>query len=207
MKILLIRHGKTKGNEEHRYIGRTDEFLSAAGREELLAARNRIVRELEPFPASLVFASPMKRCMESARLLFPHAAVRTEAMLSECDFGVFENKNYQELNGRKDYQAWIDSGGRMDFPGGEALADFKRRSIEGFFKCIRSAEDEMCDTAVFVVHGGTIMSVMEALALPSADYYSWQVKNGEGYLCGLVNGRLEIIESNKFKSCAKNMEK
>ena len=31
-KILLIRHGKTQGNLERRYIGRTDEPLCEAGR-------------------------------------------------------------------------------------------------------------------------------------------------------------------------------
>ena len=36
MKVLLLRHGKTKGNEEHRYIGRTEEGLSELGKKELL---------------------------------------------------------------------------------------------------------------------------------------------------------------------------
>ncbi len=35
-------------------------------------------------------------------------------------------------------------------------------------------------TLVFVVHGGTIMAVMEALAKERKSYYDWQVGNGEG---------------------------
>lgn len=35
MKIIFIRHGQTKGNEEKRYIGRTDESLSQKGIEEI----------------------------------------------------------------------------------------------------------------------------------------------------------------------------
>lgn len=35
MELYLIRHGKTKGNGEERYIGSTDEPLSAEGRREL----------------------------------------------------------------------------------------------------------------------------------------------------------------------------
>ena len=31
MKIILIRHGKTPGNLEKRYVGRTDEGLSEIG--------------------------------------------------------------------------------------------------------------------------------------------------------------------------------
>ena len=38
-RIDLIRHGRTKGNEERRYVGRTDEGLSPAGRQELCEIR------------------------------------------------------------------------------------------------------------------------------------------------------------------------
>ena len=36
MKAILIRHGKTKGNAEQRYIGTTDECLTNEGIEEIL---------------------------------------------------------------------------------------------------------------------------------------------------------------------------
>ena len=39
--MALIRHGMTPGNEEHRYIGRTDEPLSQKGREQLLTLRRQ----------------------------------------------------------------------------------------------------------------------------------------------------------------------
>lgn len=39
-QIDLIRHGRTKGNEERRYVGRTDEGLSPAGRLELCKIRS-----------------------------------------------------------------------------------------------------------------------------------------------------------------------
>ena len=42
MKIIFIRHGQTKGNEEKRYIGRTDELLSQKGIEEI---KNRLRSE------------------------------------------------------------------------------------------------------------------------------------------------------------------
>ena len=34
----------------------------------------------------------------------------------------------------------------------------------------------------FVVHGGTIMSILEAFAEEKKNYYDWQVKNGCGYV-------------------------
>ena len=53
MEIYLVRHGKTKGNEEHRYVGRTDEALSEAG-----------IRE-KNFKRSLFTAVP---CSDAVRL-------------------------------------------------------------------------------------------------------------------------------------------
>ena len=191
IKVLLLRHGKTEGNEQRRYVGPTDESLSESGRRELVA-KNRGEFGFRIGP-ELVFVSPMKRCAETAELLFPKTARCVEDRLSECDFGVFEYKNYEELNGREDYQAWLLSGGGMDFPGGERLSDFKRRSLAGFLACMETAEKRGLSEVAFVVHGGTIMAVMEELAFPKRDYYSWQVKNGEGYFCRARENRLEVI--------------
>ncbi len=189
MRVLLIRHGKTKGNEERRYIGRTDESLSESGRKELLDKKKNVDGR---FCAELVFASPMKRCVETAKLLFPEANVYPEERLTECNFGIFEYKNYQELNGNKDYQAWIDSGGNMDIPGGEKIIAFKKRSVDGFLSCVAEAERRRLETAIFVVHGGTIMAVLEALADPHKTYYDWQIKNGESYLGYFEDGRIKV---------------
>ena len=101
MRWILIRHGKTKGNLEGRYIGcRSDEPLCPEGTEEL---------EQGMYPAvSRVYTSPMRRCLETAELLYPGVPTEIIPEFRECDFGEFEGKNYAELNGRADYQAWMD---------------------------------------------------------------------------------------------------
>ena len=33
-----------------------------------------------------------------------------------------------------------------------------------------------------VAHGGTLMSVLSAFAVPEKPFYDWQVKNGRGFL-------------------------
>ena len=50
--MALIRHGMTPGNEEHRYIGRTDEPLSQKGREQLLTLQKKGV-----YPAAACVAA------------------------------------------------------------------------------------------------------------------------------------------------------
>ena len=172
MRLILIRHGATRGNLESRYIGcRTDEPLCEEGIEAL--------KEKRYPPVQRVFSSPMKRCLETAAILYPGIPVEIVPDFRECDFGLFENKNYAELNGRQDYQAWIDSGGELPFPGGESRKEFAARCREAFRKLRERKPDADC---ALIVHGGTIMAIMEALAQPPAGYYDFQVKNGRGYI-------------------------
>ena len=172
MKWILIRHGKTQGNIEHRYIGcRTDESLCSQGVERLKEKEYPAVRR--------VFVSPMKRCRETAELIYPGVQVEVIDDFRECDFGEFENKNYADLNGRADYQAWIDSNGEMPFPGGESRTEFAARCVHAFDELVKRDLQE--DSAI-IAHGGTIMAVMEQYADPKGSYYDFQVKNGEGYI-------------------------
>ncbi len=189
MKLLLIRHGATPGNLEKRYVGRTDESLTQESLEKLRKEAERI-RELSGIPLAVV-TSPMKRCLETAEALFPEHIYREVPRfqvegLSECDFGKFEYKNYLELSGNAEYQHFIDTLGREGFPGGETTEAFKARTVEAFqevWKEISSQTEQGADrTLVFVVHGGTIMAVMEAFSEEKKSYYDWQVGNGEGVL-------------------------
>lgn len=174
MRAILIRHGKTAGNLEGRYIGcRTDEPLCAQGRDELVGKQMP--------PVDCVYCSPMRRCRESAAILFPDHTPIIVPDFRECDFGSFEGLNYTELNGRADYQAWIDSGGDLPFPAGESRAEMETRVAAAFAQIAEEAGEQTC---AFVVHGGTIMSIMAANALPERGYFDYQVHCGDGFeLC------------------------
>jgi alpha-ribazole phosphatase len=191
-ELFLVRHSKTAGNTLGRYIGsRTDESLCQEGID-LLTGRK--------YPeVSAVFASPMKRCVETAELIWPEFSgqIHLEPELRECDFGDFENKNYRELNGDPDYQAWIDSGGTLPFPHGESTDGFKQRCQLAFAKLVdkvkaMEAQQMPGSTEPFraacVVHGGTIMAILEKYGSPKRDYFDYQVKNGCGYLLTSVEG-------------------
>lgn len=172
MKWVLIRHGQTQGNIEHRYIGcRTDEPLCAEGIEKL--------KQREYPKVQRVFASPMLRCRETAAILYPDIKPEMIEDFRECDFGAFENKSYLELSGRADYQTWIDSLGELPFPGGESRAQFAKRCVDAFEELTNWGIKEDC---ALVVHGGTIMAIMERFARPVRSYYDFQVKNGEGFV-------------------------
>lgn len=184
MKIIFIRHGKTLGNLEKRYIGRTDEPLSSIGRNELVGQK---------YPdCDLVIVSRMKRCRETAEILYPGKRFVACDGLEECDFGDFEGKNYLELSCNPDYQKWIDSGGKMTFPNGESTEAFKARCITVFEKAVEKYSD--CEAISFVVHGGTIMSILEKYAVPKMDYFDFQIKNGHGYITEFDGEKITILE-------------
>lgn len=82
--------------------------------------------------------------------------------------------------------------------GGGSKESFAARSLAGFARALGmcgydvmvpdnrySPSDEKAvseiSSAAFVVHGGTIMSIMEAYAVPRRAYYGFQIGNGEGY--------------------------
>ena len=198
MQVYLIRHGTTAGNLERRYVGTTDEPLTERAIRALRAAR-----ESYPLPDS-VFASPMKRCVQTAELLFPERQAEICDDLRECAFGEFEYKNYQELQGDNRYQAWIDSGGMLAFPGGESLEMFADRCCAAFEACIRSARARENGSIAFVVHGGTIMAILDRYSSPHRDYFDWQAANAGGFLCELLpKGKVEESGTEAKESVAK----
>ena len=174
LRLFLVRHGETQGNKLKRYIGkRTDEPLCEEGIQTL---------KLLNYPdVQAVYTSPMIRCTQTAGILFPGKKLNIIDELVECDFGEFENKNYLELAGNKHYQAWIDSGGLLPFPGGESREEFKRRNVIGFQKAVSGCIRGRLSIASLVVHGGTIMNIMEEYADQDRSFYDWHVKNGKGF--------------------------
>lgn len=180
MILQLIRHGKTAGNLERRYVGTTDESLCQKGMGELKKRRY--------LPADKIFSSPMKRCVETAKIIYgPECSIEICEGLKEMDFGEFEYHNYEELKDRKAYQTWIDSGGMTAMPGGEDRKHFSKRCVQTFEAQMDGlVEREKGDACIsFIIHGGTIMAIMEHFGFPQKDYYDWQIKNGQALLVSL----------------------
>ena len=189
IRLFLIRHGKTKENEENRYIGRTDSGLSEGGAEEI---RRNVQQDIYPQNPDIVFSSPLKRCLDTAGIIFPSRDIVVLSELKEIDFGIFEGKNHSELDGLKSYQKWIDSGGKTTIPEGESIRAFTKRTLEG----IRHLED-CCDRqfeargkssreeidAALICHGGTIMALRSALE--KGDYFGYMTENGACHMVEL----------------------
>lgn len=147
INLTLIRHGKTPSNEEHRYLGVTEEALSEDGRKQLeILAEKDILRK--PW---LLFISPMLRCQESAGILFPGKKAYPIEEWREMNFGAYEGKNYEDLKNDSYYQKWIDSNGTLPFPEGESQQEYIKRCHRGLLTATKIIEEkiarEVADTA------------------------------------------------------------
>lgn len=169
--VLLLRHGQTQGNLERRYVGSTDLPLCPQGIAALGGRR---------YAADRLFVSPLLRCRETAAILFPGQAQETVPDLRECAFGDFEMRTYEELKDDAAYQTWLSSGGREAPPGGESMPEQRERSVRAFRGLMAACEPG--ETAALVVHGGTIMCLLEALEA-SRQFYAWQCAPGGGFRC------------------------
>lgn len=172
MSLLLLRHGKTLWNQQGRYLGRTDLPLSPEGAAELSAWTGN--------PPGKIFTSPMLRCRQTAEILFPDRQSEPVPGWEEMDFGIYEGRTWKELadDPKSGYQAWVDGGCLAPIPRGGDKAGFCRRVTEAFR---RLAEEGSLDDAALVVHGGTIMALLEAFGEPRRLFYDWHCGNGEGW--------------------------
>ncbi len=82
--LVLIRHGETEWSRERRHTGRTDVPLTEHGR----AQAQNIAAAVESFPFTHVFASPLSRAWDTARLVGLDPV--EEPDLIEWDYGRYE---------------------------------------------------------------------------------------------------------------------
>ena len=166
-KIHLIRHGETEGNERGWYIGVTDLPLSPSGLTTLLHLKNTAV-----YPgAARFFTSPLTRCRQTLEVLYPGCHQETVDGLAECDFGDWEGRNVSELKMDAGFQRWL-SGEQTKIPGGEDAKTFQNRVMTAFEDLVQQLMRSGDTEAVVCTHGGVIMMIMAAYALPKSDMHN-----------------------------------
>ena len=90
-KIFVVRHGQDTDNVKQILNGHHDTDLTDLGREQAKQTAQKLEREM----IDIVYVSPLKRCVETARIITEHLHLpEAEVMpdLIERDFGVFTQK-------------------------------------------------------------------------------------------------------------------
>lgn len=176
-QIHLIRHGLTEANMNGQYIGSTDIELSNEGVNRLNSLKSNF-----SYPkADKIYSSPLIRCKDTAKILYPENEIFIEKAFSECDFGEWEGKSATDLKNNEDFIKWLNKSDDVTPKGGESLKEFTDRVLIAFEKFVELVVKNDYKNTVIVTHGGVIMTILAAYGLPRAKFYDWVVNNGCGY--------------------------
>lgn len=202
-QILLLRHGRTKANEEHLYCGSTDWPLSEEGSKCLTQKRGVYGTDWESF-----YTSGLIRTKETLEILFGEQdTVIAEPDLREMDFGDFEGKSYGMLKDDPAYQEWISGDNeRKICPGGESGDQMKERVLSALDRIMQR---DPAKHIVIVTHGGPIAATMQQLfPEKNLNRYEWQPECGEGYLLRITGSSLAecAAEYEKYPARGENQK-
>ena len=179
-RIHFIRNGLTKGADEGRYIGHTDTELSREG----ILQLEDMQRDYTYPRADAVLTSPLRRCTQTAQILYPGCNPIVMDGLIEYNFGEFDGKTADELLAGKKadlFTAWLKGGPDSAPPFGESNAQFQKRVCETMERIISGVIQSETQDTVIVTHGGVISTIFAAFALPEAPAHEWLAPSGCGY--------------------------
>ena len=175
--IQLIRNGLTAGNVGGRYIGHTDEELSTEGIEQI-----KQMKEDYKYPdVEAVFTSPLKRCTQTAKLIYPNCDPIIIDGFIEYNFGEFEGKSAEELESHPVFPDWLAGKKGVSPPFGESNEDFSQRIAQTMVKVIDGVIQSGITKTAIVTHGGVIMALLAMFGLPEASMHEWLTPGGCGY--------------------------
>ncbi len=175
--VHLIRHGLTDENLQGRYIGHTDVLLSDDGKKQLAQLKEDTVFP----PVQALFTSPLKRCKETATILYPeNKPIEIEGFI-EYNFGFFENKTAEQLEDHPVFPRWLAGEKGVEPPFGESNEAFGKRVCETFEKVAEGLMKTGTTEAAIVTHGGVIMAILATYGIPELPMHEWLTPNGCGF--------------------------
>lgn len=201
--LTLFRHGLTNANKKKQYLGWTDAPLSQQGKLETI----KVAEKLNDLSLDKVITSDLIRCQQTAKLLFPRKNMIKIADLREMNFGVFEEKTYEDLKNNKSYQKWLDSAFKIAPENGESFELFSKRVLTGLKKAIEIL-DENDRELVIISHGGVIRLLLSKFVQSEKEFFDWKIPNSQGYQLKWENkDSFRRLEKCKSLSVVPTMEK
>ncbi len=175
--IFLVRHGRTKANEEERFAGRTDEPLLEIGKEQAKQAALHLADQNINITA--IYASPLVRTIETAQIMAKvlNAPVKLEEGLNEIRIPQWDGRLKTDLfeDHKTQYPIWKKDPSSFALPGAETLQELQTRAVYAMEKIFALHKGE---NVVAVTH----LAVSRCLLLhysgrPLSEYRTISVAN------------------------------
>jgi probable phosphoglycerate mutase len=159
-RVFLVRHGATILTAENRFAGAVEVPLSDDGREQA----RRLSMRLRGEPIAAVYASPLGRAAETARIAAePHGLpVHTDARLREISHGRWEEMTRTEVEERfpAEVESWEADPYTFAPEGGETGLDVTARALPAMLELVRAHPGQ---TILVVSHKATIRLLLSSL--------------------------------------------
>jgi len=184
---VLIRHGQSTWNQEHRIQGQLDPPLSELGRRQaaLLGAR------LAGRRFAGLYASDLERAFETAEVVGAAVDLKPEprTSLREVFLGEWEGLTTEEIAARypEAWAGWVKEPDWDVVPGGEGQAAFDRRVAAAMDDILRLHPH---GDVLVVTHGGVIQVALHRIVgKPSRGLFPFKVQNASITLLERRDGR------------------
>ena len=176
--LRIVRHAESTGNAAGRWQGRENTQLTDMGREQ--AARLGRWFESEGYRPSRIYASPLSRTFDTARIASAHIGLEDSIVrwddLMETDVGIFSGLNWKDIESRypKIAVEFAETRNMDIVEGAETLAEKRDRAQRVIDKLI--ADHGNGDQVLVVSHGG-IMQFFFAQLVGSNRLWGLSVRN------------------------------
>jgi probable phosphoglycerate mutase len=173
LRLLLVRHGRTRSNAEGRYQGSIDTPLDEVGREQARALDAELPRDLD-----LVLTSLLRRARETAEIFCAARALplAIEPEFRERSVGIYEGLTATEIRERH-ADLWTRDVARSWHeapPGGEPIGVLVAR-VEAALAGVR---ERYAERRVVLIAHGFVARAVRAICLGRADdWFGWQLDN------------------------------
>ena len=155
-ELVVIRHGETLWNSEHRMQGQQDSALSELGR----AQARALARRMQTERFAHLYSSDLIRAFETAKAVAEVTGheIRIETRLRERGFGIFEGLTRAEMAARhpEEYTRFRAREPDYSLPGGESPRAFHERCMGCFTEIATRHPGER---VVVVAHGLLLASL------------------------------------------------
>lgn len=150
-ELIVVRHGETDWNRQHRFQGQIDVPLNDAGR----AQAERLAQRLTGERFDVVVASDLQRARTTAELAAAGHAIVSEPLWREQSFGVLEGLDAPTIIARHPqlWAHWLRHDADYALPGGESVRMFHQRVQQALQRLL--LQHEGARIAVFT-HGGVL---------------------------------------------------
>ncbi len=182
-RVLVIRPGATKFDDEHRIKGSLDMPMSDRGR----VQADHLASELSDVRVKTIYTSPCESARETAQRLAMGRDIRIKVVeaFKNIDHGLWHGKLIEEVrrNHPRVYRTGMETPDDLCPPGGETIRAARMRIAKSVRKVARKSHDEIVAIIAPDPLATMIHSLLSGVPLPSL----WQAETD--------SARWDLVES------------